>query len=270
MQLEWKVIRLGLQAIDTNYSYLLEEMSPDEVVPHLVQRRLLTQSQAEEVWAKSSQLEKVYAVVEALREPMNRVVGRFPTFCMALANAGQLHVSERLRNSEFLKHYTYIGQGPSFSEFQSLLKGEVVSNQQEEDEVMISGESSTQPSPSPPDSHLITAQLEGSTLTRAEYNTIHTLTSSLLCIPTGDLVYDGHTLNPLTLHWHCVIGRWLISLSLYTAMAQEGIRKFIVNGEEIIIPHLNVSETFVCIVCHHWCPYIHRRLVFSMLLMMGI
>ena len=135
---------------------------------------------------------------------------------------------------------------------------------------MISGESSTQPSSPPPDSHLVTAQLEGSTLTRAEYNTIHTLTSSLLCIPTGDLVYDGHTLNPLTLHWHCVIGRWLISLSLYTAMAQEGIRKFIVNGEEIIIPHFNVSETFVCIVCHHWCPYIHRRLVFSMLLMMGI
>ena len=269
MQLEWKVIRLGLQAIDTNYSYLLEEMSPDEVVPHLVQRRLLTQPQAEKVWAKSSQLEKVHIIVDALREAMNRVVGRFPTFCMALANAGQLHVSERLRNSEFLKHYTYISQGPSFSEFQSLLKGEAVSHQQEEDEEMISGESSTQPSPPPPDSHLVTAQLEGSTLTRAEYNTIHTLTSSLLCIPTGDLVYDGHTLNPLTLHWHCVFGRWLISLSLYTAMAQEGIRKFIVNGEEIIIPHFNVSETFdLYALCAITC--IHRRLVFSMLLGMGI
>ena len=244
MRLEWKVIRLGLQSIDTNYSYLLEEMSPDEVVPHLVQRRLLTQSQAEEVWEKSSQLEKVYTIVEALREAKNRVVGMFPTFCMALANAGQLHVSERLRNSEFLKHYTYISQGPSFSEFQSLLKGEAVSHQQEEDEVMISGESSTQPSPPPPDSHLVTVQLEGSTLTRAQYNTIHTLTSSLLCIPTGDLVYDGHTLNPLTLHWHYyTICRWSIFLSHYTAMAQEGIRKMFTRGKEIIIPHLNVSET---------------------------
>ncbi|CAI8056269.1 hypothetical protein GBAR_LOCUS30657, partial [Geodia barretti] len=227
MQLEWKVIRLGLQAIDTNYSYLLEEMSPDEVVPHLVQRRLLTQPQAEEVWAKSSQLEKVHIIVEALREADNRVVGRFPTFCMALANAGQLHVSERLRNK-----------------FQSLLKGEAVSLQQEEDEVMISGESSTQPSPPPPDSRLFTAQLEGSTLTRAQYNTIHSLTSSLLCIPTGDLVYNGHTLNPLTLHWHYyTICRWLIFLSHYNAMAQEGIRKVCNNGTEIIIPHLNVSET---------------------------
>ena len=260
MQLEYKVIRLGLQSIDTNYSYLLEEMSPDEVVPHLVQRRLLTQSQAEEVWAKSSQLEKVHIIVDALREAKNRVVGRFPTFCMALANAGQLHVSERLRNSEFLKHYTYISQGPSFSEFHSLLKGEAVSHQQEEDEVMISGESSTQPSPPPPDSCLVTSQLEGSTLTRAKYNTIHSLTSSLLRIPTGDLVYDGHTLNPLTLHWHYyTICQWSIFLSHYTAMAQEGIRKVFVRGTEIIILHLNVSETFVCIVGHHWSVYTGDR-----------
>ena len=157
-----------------------------------------------------------------------------------------------------------------YLEFQSLLKGEAVCHQQEEDDVMISGESSTQPSPPPPDSHLVTAQLEGSTLTRAQYNTIHSLTSSLLCIPTGDMVYDGHTLSPLTLHWHYyTISRRFIFLSHYTAMAQEGIRKFCDNGTEIIIPHLNVSETFVCIVCHR-CPCIHRRSVFSMLLGMGI
>ena len=59
-----------------------------------------------------------------------------------------------------------------FSEFQSLLKGERVSHQQEEDEVMFSGESSAQPPPPPPDSHLVTAELEGSTLTRAQYNTV--------------------------------------------------------------------------------------------------
>ena len=109
---------------------------------------------------------------------------------------------------------------------------------------MISGESSAQPSPPPPDSHLITAELEGSTLTRAQYNTICSLTSSLLCIPTGDLVYDGHTLNPLTLHWHCSsLNEIFNSRSLYTEMAQAGIRKIhtLVTGE-IIIPKLNVSE----------------------------
>ena len=102
MQLEYKVIRLGIQAIDTNYSYLLEEMSPGEVVPHLVQRRLLTQSQAEEVWERSSQLEKVYKIVDALRDADIRVVGRLPTFCMALNDSGMSHVSETLHNSELL------------------------------------------------------------------------------------------------------------------------------------------------------------------------
>ncbi|CAI8045392.1 Ankyrin repeat domain-containing protein 29, partial [Geodia barretti] len=241
MQLEYKVIRLQIQAIDTNYSYLLEEMSPDEVVPHMVRRRLLTQPQGEEVWAKSSQLEKVHIIVEALQNAKNIVVGRFPTFCMALANAGQLHVSERLRNK-----------------FQSLLKGEAVSHQQEEDKVMISGESSTEPSPPSPDSRLVTAQLEGSTLTRAQYNTIHSLTSSLLRIPTGNLVYDGHTLNPLTLHWHYnTFGDVSIFLSHYTAMAQEGIRKFFVRGREIIILHLNVSETLYGLCA--WCPCIYTQ-----------
>ena len=82
---------------------------------------------------------------------------------------------------------------------------------------MISGEASAQPSPPPPDSHLITAELEGSTLTRAQYSTICSLTSSLLFIPTGDLVYDGHTLNPLTLHWHCSsLNETFHSLSLCT------------------------------------------------------
>ena len=130
-----------------------------------------------------------------------------------------------------------------FSEFQSLLKGERVSHQQEEDKVMISGESSAQPSPPPPDSHLVTAELEGSTLTRAQYNTICSLTSSLLLIPTGDLVYDGRTLNPLTLHWHCSsLNEMFHSRSLYTEMAQTGIRKIRTTDKgEVIIPYLNVS-----------------------------
>ena len=109
---------------------------------------------------------------------------------------------------------------------------------------MISGESSAQPSPPPPDSHLITVELEGSTLTRAQYNTICSLTSSLLRIPTGYLVYNGHTLNPLTLHWHySSLNEMFHSLPLYTEMAQAGIRKIHtpVTGE-IIIPKLNVSK----------------------------
>ncbi|CAI8025208.1 hypothetical protein GBAR_LOCUS14583 [Geodia barretti] len=224
MQLEWKVIRLELRAIDTNYSYLLGEMSPDEVVPHLVQRSLLTRAQAE-VWERSSQLEKVSKIVDALRDADNRVVGMFPTFCMALNDSGMSHVSETLRNK-----------------FQSLLIGEAISHQQEEDEIMISGESSTQPSP-PPDSRLFTAQLEGSTLTRAQYNTIHSLTSSFLRIPTSDLVYDGHTLNPLSLHWHCSTAENLFgTLPLLTEMAMTQIRNIALPSGKLTIPQLNVRN----------------------------
>ncbi|CAI7989833.1 hypothetical protein GBAR_LOCUS346, partial [Geodia barretti] len=224
MHNEHKVIRLQLQAIASHISLLLEEMSPnaDEVVPYLLQRRLLTQIQAAEVCEETSPVEKGRFIVQAIMDYDRNLAGRLPTLCEALNCAGHRHIAGKLLNK-----------------FQSLLKGEAVSHQQEEDEVMISGESSTQPSPPPPDSHLVTAQLEGSILTRAQYNTIHSLTSSFLGIPTSDLVYDGHTLDPLTLHWHYyTICRSLISLSHYNAMAQEGIRK-LVNGEEIIVLHLN-------------------------------
>ena len=101
MQLEYKVRRLQLQALDANYSYLLEEMSPDEVVPYLVQWRLLTQTQAAEVWQKTSRLDKVHKIVDVLREKQNNVVGMLPTFCAALTNAQQLRIAERLLSSEF-------------------------------------------------------------------------------------------------------------------------------------------------------------------------
>ena len=71
---------------------------------------------------------------------------------------------------------------------------------------MISGDVASPPSPPPPDSHLITAQVEGTTLTQTQYTTISSLVSSLLCLPTAALVYDGHTCNPLTLHWHYTAG----------------------------------------------------------------
>ena len=135
------------------------------------------------------------------------------------------------------------------TEFQALLKGGTVSHQQEEeDQVMISGESSVQPSPPPPDSYLVTAQLEGSTLSRAQYNTVCSLTSSLLRVRTGDLEYDGHTFNPLTLHWHTSTDpRASSSLSLCSEMAQQGIRQInIDNYREFVIPHLDVSNRIVC------------------------
>ena len=112
------------------------------------------------------------------------------------------------------------------------------------DDVMISGEVSTQPPPPPPDSCLITAQLEATSLTCAEYDNITSLMCSLLCLPTGALVYAGHTLNPLTLCWHCsaVERNPIYSIGLFTEMAEEGIKTInVVNKVECVIPPKNVS-----------------------------
>ena len=113
--------------------------------------------------------------------------------------------------------------------------------QQDGEEVMISGEFSSQPSPPPPDSLLVTAQLEGSTLMREQYKAISRLTSSLLCISTGDLVYDGHTLHPLTLHWHCpAIDGMFRSHYFLTEMAEKGMTRLSIGTETVVIPQLPV------------------------------
>ena len=127
------------------------------------------------------------------------------------------------------------------------MKREVVSDSLAKDNVMISGEMNTQPPVPPPDSCLITTQLEASTLTCAEYRSIASLLSSLLCLPTGALVYVGHTLSPLTLYWHCSAAQKgesnpVYSIGLLTEMAEKGSRKIHISDKfEFIIPQRNVS-----------------------------
>ena len=112
---------------------------------------------------------------------------------------------------------------------------------------MISGEVSAQPSPPPPGSFLITAQMEGTTLTRSRYTRIASLMSSLLCLLTRTLVYVGHTIHPLILHWHCSAAERgdsnpQYSIGILSAMAHEGIIQ-INDGKllDSVIPPRNVS-----------------------------
>ena len=94
MQNEHNVIRLEWQAINVNYSYLLDEMAPVELVLHLVARRLLTPEKAKEVSAKNDRLQKIATILEALR--LQNVVGIIPTLCAVLLDTGQPNVAERL------------------------------------------------------------------------------------------------------------------------------------------------------------------------------
>ena len=98
MQNEYKVIRLEEDVLGIHSSYLIDEMSPDAVVPYLVERRLLSPENAAEVVEMSSKTKKVSAILEALNE--KGVVGRLSTFCAALISAGQPHIADRLTDSE--------------------------------------------------------------------------------------------------------------------------------------------------------------------------
>ena len=95
MQNEYKVIRLERDTISIHCSYLIDEMSPDAVMPYLVERRLLP---AAEVVEMSSKTKKVSAILKALDE--KSVVGRLSTFCAALISAGQQYIADRLTDSE--------------------------------------------------------------------------------------------------------------------------------------------------------------------------
>ena len=76
----------------------MAEMSPDAVVPCLVQRRLLSPENAAEVVEMSSKTKKVSAILKVLDEKV--VVGLLSTFCAALISAGQPHIADRLTDSE--------------------------------------------------------------------------------------------------------------------------------------------------------------------------
>ena len=95
---EYKVIRLEEDTISIHCSYLIDEMSPDAVVPYLVERRLLSPEKATKVVEMSSKTKKVFAILKALQQ--KSVVGRLSTFCAALISAGQPHIADRLTDSE--------------------------------------------------------------------------------------------------------------------------------------------------------------------------
>ena len=116
-----------------------------------------------------------------------------------------------------------------------------------EDDIMISGEGTSQLSLPPPDSYVITAQVEATILTQAQYTRIASLISSLLCLPTRALAYVGHTLHPLSLHWHCSAAEKGESdihypMSILSAIVREGIVKINLGKKVDVMPQKNVSK----------------------------
>ena len=99
MHREYKVIRLESEAIEVNYSYLLEHLAPDELLPQLTARRLLTPKKMKQIKNMSSRQKQITTILNVLRGFM--VVGKLPTFCAALSSIpSQEHITEQLRQCE--------------------------------------------------------------------------------------------------------------------------------------------------------------------------
>ena len=113
MHREYKVIRLEWEAIEANYSYLLEHLAPDELLPQLAARRLLTPEKMQQVKNMSSRQKQIATILNVLRGFM--VVGMLPTFCAALSSIpSQEHITEQLRQCEnFIQYY----KGGIFAQF---------------------------------------------------------------------------------------------------------------------------------------------------------
>ena len=98
MQNERKVMRLERQALYTNISYLKESLSLEKIVPHTVERKLLSETQAADLWKKSSQREILSEILLGITAVGG--VGTLSTFCAALVSAGYPHVADALQKSE--------------------------------------------------------------------------------------------------------------------------------------------------------------------------
>lgn len=154
--------------------------------------------------------------------------------------------------------------------FHCLLRGDNphVTSSQHSNDIIISEEASAELSPPPPANSLITAQVETTTMTQAQYHTITALLCSLLHLPAGALEYTGHTLHPLTLHWYCAeenVPHY--STGILSAMAREKIERLTIGGKEINLPHQKVSMADVTFyrIFISFLPIVRRWHSFSLL-----
>ena len=97
MQNEQKVRRLERQTLYTNIGYLMESLLLEKIVPHTVERKLLSVTQAADLWRKSSQREILSEFFPLIA---GGDVGTLSTFCAALVSAGYPHVADALCKSE--------------------------------------------------------------------------------------------------------------------------------------------------------------------------
>lgn len=151
--------------------------------------------------------------------------------------------------------------------YHSLLRGDTPpTSPTQSDHILIPGDARTPPASPPTGNLLITAQVEATVLTQVRYNTITSLVCSLLHLPTGDLVFDGYTLNPFTLYWHCTgvdekrvpcfpLGIVSNMINQRIGNIRLGARVHCLPGENVSITYWSTFQNIHCVIiciCRRW------------------
>ena len=89
-------LRLEKSVLETNYSFLVETLVPEDIVPELFSKKLITKSQKEKADSHPQKYAKNVAIMDSL---LGRAeVGAFHRFCDVLSvTSGQEYIADKLK-----------------------------------------------------------------------------------------------------------------------------------------------------------------------------
>ena len=99
-------LRLEKSVLESNYSFLVEALVPEDIVPELFSQKLITKSQKEKADSHPQKYAKNVAIMDSL---LGRAeVGAFHRFCDVLSvTSGQEYIADKLRECKMSVLNTY-------------------------------------------------------------------------------------------------------------------------------------------------------------------
>ena len=96
-----KQLRLEKSVLETNYSFLVEALVPEDIVPELFAQKLITKSQKEKADSHPQKYAKNVAIMDSLLGRPE--VGAFHRFCHVLSStSGQEYIADKLKECKMI------------------------------------------------------------------------------------------------------------------------------------------------------------------------
>ena len=94
-------LRLEKSVLESNYSFLVEAIVPEDIVPELFSKKLITKSQKEKADSHPQKYAKNVAIMDSL---LGRAeVGAFHRFCDVLSvSSGQEYIADKLKECRLI------------------------------------------------------------------------------------------------------------------------------------------------------------------------